>query len=486
MSPCEYAAAAPSAPAASPAPAPAARGTAPRSLRVAPPPPATPLAAPSPAPLPPAAPAASMLPAAPSAIPPAPPGATLPPGPLTLEQAIAIAFGNNGNVAIAQENLVASRNRVTETRAGTRPNLTGGVSYGGSGVNEFGSIFGSARQSTTFDRGLMPGLQLKDTPIDFGQTRLAVRSAQADVRGATAALDLERVDLAFTVTNDFYSLLRAQSLAGLSVQQVQQANEQLQLVLGKIAAGAEAAVNRYQFDVALANAQVTLLQNQNAVRQDGAALRAAMGLPVGPPPALADVPLPATSTALPAPPPLDQALATANSSHPQILQEVAAVDSSRSNLRLAALRRRPVFTTTASLNVNPNAAQNRSDWTVLTGISMPIWDAGVTRAREREARAGLNLAAARVTQTRIDLSNLVQQAVLNIQNAQERLDASRVAAEAAARNLEAENARYQQGLAIPVDLTTAQLNSFTAQSNEIQALYDYYIAQAQLKQALGQ
>ena len=117
---------------------------------------------------------------------------------------------------------------------------------------------------------------------------------------------------------------------------------------------------------------------------------------------------------------------------------------------------------------------------------MPIWDAGVTRAREREARAGLALAEARVTQTRIDLSNLVQQAVLNIQNAQERLDASRVAAEAAARNLEAENARYQQGLAIPVDLTTAQLNSFTAQSNEIQALYDYYVAQAQLKQALGQ
>jgi len=61
-----------------------------------------------------------------------------------------------------------------------------------------------------------------------------------------------------------------------------------------------------------------------------------------------------------------------------------------------------------------------------------------------------------------------------------------VAADAAARNLEAENARYLQGLAIPVDLTTAQLNSFTAQSNEIQALYDYYIAQAQLKQALGQ
>jgi outer membrane protein TolC len=179
-------------------------------------------------------------------------------------------------------------------------------------------------------------------------------------------------------------------------------------------------------------------------------------------------------------------VATANSNHPQILQDIAAVDSSRFALRLAALRRRPILTTTATVNVNPNDPRTKSDWMVLASISMPIWDAGVTRAREYEARAGLNLAQARVDQTRIDISNTVQQAVLNIQNAQQRLDASRVAAEAAARNLEAETARYQQGLAIPVDLTTAQLNYFTAQANEIQALYDYYIAQAQLKQALGQ
>jgi outer membrane protein len=341
-------------------------------------------------------------------------------------------------------------------------------------------------QSTSFDHGLQPTVQLRATPIDSGQTRLAVRSTQADVRGAQAALDLEHVNLAFTVTNDYYELLRAESLAALSVEQVRQANAQLQLVLGKIAAGAEAAVNRYQFDVALANAQVTLLANQNAVRQDGAALRAALGLPVGPPPLLANVAVPAASTVLPAPPPLDEAIATANTGHPQIRQDVAAVESAHYQLRLAALRRRPIFTTTVSVNVNPNDPRTKSDWTVIGSISMPIWDAGVTRAREQEARAGQTLAEARLTQTRTDISNTVQQAALNIQNAKERLDASRVAADAAARNLEAENARYQQGLAIPVDLTTAQLNYFTAQSNEIQALYDYYIAQAQLKQAVGQ
>lgn len=455
----------------------------------APPAAAAPLPAPPAAPPVPAtagAPAESMLPAVPSTIPPASAGASLPPGPLTVEQAIAIAFANNGNVAIAQNNLIQFQNRVTEARAGTLPDVSGGVSYGGTGVNDIGSIFGSVRQSVAFDRGLQPTVQLRATPFDSGQTRMAVRSAQSDVRGAADALNLEHVNLAFTVTNDFYELLRAQSLAALSAEQVRQANEQLQLVLGRIAAGAEASVNRYQFDTALANAQVTLLQNQNAVRQDGAALRAAMGLSVGPPPVLANVGLPPAGMALPTPPPLAEAVATANSSHPQILQDLAAVESSRYSLRLAALRRRPIFTTTASVNVNPNDPRTKSSWTVIAAISMPIWDAGVTRAREAEARAGLNVAQARVDQTRIDISNTVQQAVLNIQNAQQRLDASRVAADAASRNLEAENARYQQGLAIPVDLTTAQLNYFTAQANEIQALYDYYIAQAQLKQAVGQ
>jgi outer membrane protein len=79
----------------------------------------------------------------------------------------------------------------------------------------------------------------------------------------------------------------------------------------------------------------------------------------------------------------------------------------------------------------------------------------------------------------------VQQAVLNIQNAAERLEASRVAVDSATRNLEAANERYRQGVVTVIDITTAQLNYFEAQNNAVQALYDYYIAQAQLQRAVG-
>lgn len=416
-----------------------------------------------------------------SAPPPASPEPGVPTGPLTVEDAIAVAYRNHGDIAVAEQNLSSARARVTESRAGTLPNVTGGVTYQGTGVNDIGSIFGNLPQSTNFNPGPMPSLQLRNTVWDSGQTRLQVRAAQSNVRGAEFGLSSTRSNLAFQVTSNFYEQLRADRLEELSREQVRQSEEQLQLVEARIAAGTAAEVDRYQVQVEVANARVTLLRNQNQVRQAGAALRSSMGLPVGSPLNLAQ-----TTPAEMKVPALDEAIAEANRSHPQIQQEVAAVDTARDELRLAGLRRRPILSTTTSLNLNPRDERTRSDWGFLAGVTMPIWDAGVTRAREKEARAGLESAQAREGQMRIDVSTAVQQAVLNIQNAKDRLDASNVAVDSATRNLEAANARYQQGLQTVVDITTAQLNNFQAQNNLISARYDYYIALAQLKRAMGQ
>ncbi len=432
----------------------------------------------------PAAPATSP-PAATAANAPEAPDPALPATPLTVDEAIAIAYRNHGNIAVAQSSLASARTRVTQARAATLPDVTAGINYQGRGVNDIGSVFGSLPQSTNFDAGLQPVIQLRNTLFDSGQTRLAVRSARASVRGAEAGLANTRVNLGFDVTNNFYEQLRAQKLEDLSRQQVRQAEEQLQLVEARVAAGTAADVDRYQVQVELANARVTLLRNQNQVRQNGAALRASMGLPVGTLPRLTEAPPPAADKPLPEAPSIQDAMAEASRNHPQLLQEEAAVDSARAELRLAGLRRRPVVSTTTAFNLNPRDNRTRSDWTVLASVSMPIWDAGVTRSRQLDARYNLEGAEAREQQTRIDLTTSVQQAVLNIQNAKERVDASAVAVDSATRNLEAANARYLQGVLTVVDITTAQLNYFQAQNNAISALYDYYIAQAQLKRAVG-
>src|SRR5438477_3837089 len=106
-----------------------------RSVAAAPVEPAPTPAAPAPATPPTATPATPPPATAPA------PDSSLPPGPLTLEQAIATAYRNNGNIAAADSTLSGSRSRVTEARSGTRPNVTGGITYSGRRTNDIGSIF---------------------------------------------------------------------------------------------------------------------------------------------------------------------------------------------------------------------------------------------------------------------------------------------------------------------------------------------------------
>jgi outer membrane protein TolC len=161
------------------------------------------------------------------------------------------------------------------------------------------------------------------------------------------------------------------------------------------------------------------------------------------------------------------------------------VEVSRASVSLAKVQRRPLLATTVGANLTPKEEFSRADWNFALGVTMPIWDAGLTRARQREAQSNLDSDRARLEQTRKDIAAEVQSAHLNLASARDRVDASRATVEAAQVALEAANARYQQGLATTIDLTDAQVGFIQARNDAINALYDYYLAQAQLERAIG-
>jgi outer membrane protein len=423
-------------------------------------------------PPPPAAPPPGPAPAVPA------PEATV--RPITIQEAIQIAFRNHADVAIASQGIVLARQRVTEAKTGTLPSLVGGLTYSGRGVSDLGGVFGPGRDSTRSDNGPLPTIAARQTLFDSSQTRLQVRQARTDVTSAEAGLQNTRRLLAFDVTSNYIQLLRSQKQFDLRKEQVRLAQEQLDLVDGRIAAGAAATADRFPPIRELRLAQERQIAAQNDVNVSASALRNSMGLPLGPPLRVAD--LPEATFEVPS---LEASVADAIRLRPDLTQDVASVESSRAGLSLARVRKGPVLTSSVGFNVTPKDTISRSDWNFLTGVSMPIWDAGLTRAREREAAASLESNRARLEQARKDVEAEVQQAHLNLASAKERVDASRASVDAARVALEAANARYQQGLAITVDLTDAQLGFITASNDAINAIYDYYLARAQLNRAIG-
>jgi len=309
-----------------------------------------------------------------------------------------------------------------------------------------------------------------------------VRQARASVDGSQASLGAVRRNLAFEVTSNYLFQLRAERLLELRLAQEDLAAQQLRRVEARISLGSAAAADRALTLSELRNRQVDRILAQNDARVAANTLRNSMGLPVGPPLRLVEPrenvdPLPDVETLRD----------MARRQRPEVIQAEAQERVSRAGVKIARIQRRPRLDTTFAFNARPNDPLTRSDWAVGAALSMPLWDAGLTHAREQEARSGVESSVAQLEQVRKDVTSEVEEAYLNLANARERLEASRLAVEAAQVNLQQTTARYEQGIGgtSVVELVQAQVQFANANNSAIQALYDVHLAQAQLNRAIG-
>jgi outer membrane protein len=407
-------------------------------------------------------------------------------GPLSLQDAVKIAVENHADVVVAQESVRAAQERVTQARAGNRPIVSGSVSYNIRGVTvpnrNSGAGFGGTRSNLITDPGLQPAVTLDYTVLDGGLTRANVRQAQANVSNNLAGLDTTRNNLAFTVAQNYMAQLRAQSLLNLRNTQEKLAQEQLNQVEARIAVGSSAEVERALPLSEYKNRQVDRIAAENDVRVAANALRNSMGLPVGPALQLME---PTENTAeVPA---VEEMRREAEQLRPEVTQAQAQVKVAEESVRIARIQRNPRLDTVVNAGITPTSNSQRSNFQVGAAITMPIFDAGLSKSRIREAETQVVSAQARLVQAQKDVAAEVEEAFYNLVNARDRLGASRQAVEAAQANLDAAQTRYNLGITgiSVVDLVNSQVEFDTANTNAIQALYDVYLAQAQLDRAIG-
>lgn len=393
--------------------------------------------------------------------------------PISLQEAIKIAERNHASVTVARDSLEAAKQRVRQARAGILPNVVASVGYSG---------MGSSPGGTRYDMGLQPRVAVDYTLWDGGLTKASVRQATAGVDSSEAGLTATRNDLAFTVAANYLAQLRAERILALRKAQEELAQQQLERIETRISVGSAAEADRALQLSELRNRQVERIQAENEVKVAANTLRNSMGLPVGPPlrliePAQAD-------TALPS---VDVLRQRAERQRPEVVQAQARVRSAEAALAIAELQRHPRLNASAGITSTPEREGQRAVWDLGMTVSMPIWDAGSSRAKELEARAELRSALAQLEQIRKDVAAEVEEAYLNFVNAQERLQAAQAAVEAAKVNLDATTARYERGVAgvSVVDLFASQVQYSTANTNAIQALYDVHLARVQLERALG-
>ncbi len=316
------------------------------------------------------------------------------------------------------------------------------------------------------------------------QARRAVDAASFNTRNI-------RQNTILTVTQNYYQLLLATDLVKVARAQVARFQQAVDVTQAQITAGTAPAKDVYQARSDLATAQVTLLQNQNQVLLASASLKNTLGVATAAPVQAAPL---SPGQELPPPPPagkaitFEQALTAAFGQRPDLRQQEAIVQSQNAAVqqarRAAGLTLRGDYVLTYQAT-NDTGARGTDSQFLVSG-SYPLFDAGSARGAVRVAQAQRDIAANQLEQVRQQIRLDVEQAYNTRAVNQQAAGLAQAAVTAAQVNYDAAVAARQEGIGTVLEITTAQATLTQAQSQYVTAVYNFYIADAQLQRALGQ
>ncbi len=180
--------------------------------------------------------------------------------------------------------------------------------------------------------------------------------------------------------------------------------------------------------------------------------------------------------------PPDEVFANAMMSKPAIQAAQARLEGSVQSIKIAQSALYPSINLNGSLGTNYYSTLNRTfsqqlgdNFSRYVGISLniPIFNRFATRNRVRSARLQHDNYALQLENTKKTLYKEIQQAWYNATAAESKYASSGVATKASQASFELTSKKYENGTATAVAYNEAKQNLMKAQSDELQAKYEY-------------
>jgi outer membrane protein len=419
------------------------------------------------------------------------PAAQAPTGPvaslgprLTLADAERLAIEHNPNISVARLIALAQAQVTREVRSAELPTAQGDLTAVGAHENSRITA-GLLNNPSVYDRAA-GGLTVSQLITDFGRTHNLVRSAQSN---AKVQLENERateLDITLTVDQAFYQVLTSQAVLKVAEETVNQRQATVDQVGALTKAKLRSDLDLSFADVQLSQAKLLLLDAQNDAADAMASLNTVLGSERDEQYTLVDE---TRENPEPAPQDAEALLPKAYSTRP----DLAALNYNYTAARQFSTAERdlwmPTVSALAAVGGTPvRADQIQSSWYGAAGanISIPVFNGFLYNARAQEAKLRANAAGEQVRNLRDVIARDLRTAVLNAQNAFQRIGVTQEMLNESNMALDLSEARYKIGLSGIVELTQAQLAQTQAEIAYTNARYAYQTALAVVRFQMGQ
>jgi outer membrane protein len=400
-------------------------------------------------------------------------------GTLSLDQALALAKAQNGTIASVVFDNAAARARVLQSNAAFYPTITPQYQYNSNRQQTKTAVGNGFVQTEGGSTSVDSSFRL----LDSGERVLSLRSTRRSEEATRLTSQQTVRTVLFNVVSQFYEALRAQELQRINDISVKRYQAILDQTIARVEVKDAAKKDILQARADVLNAQVTSLQAQNRTTNASATLKGTLGLDQALDlPTLQKTPTPTT---FPDPGDLATIIGRALFDRPDLAARRRSIEATRLSKDLADRQASIGFTADLGFNYqfSPDKLENR---TLTFLVSYPLFDGNLKRQRARELEYQVKSAELALVQeqrvVRADVESTFKEVVTNAR----RFQAAQSAVLAAQENYAAAAEAQRLGGGNLIEVLTAQVSLVTAESNAVEAEYDYAISVVKLQLVSGQ
>ncbi|TAL11416.1 MAG: TolC family protein, partial [Nitrospirae bacterium] len=370
---------------------------------------------------------------------------------LTLEKAVDLALSNHPSLRVASGTQAVNEALVGQAQSGLFPQVQGQTGYQRGTANATRNFTGAPFPRNTTGNAFgyyQSGVTLNQLLYDFGTIKSQVDTAQFNLKAANSDADTTLQTVVVNAQQAYFGLQQAQRLVTVSEEALTQFKKHLDLANGRFKAGVAPKIDVTTAQVDLSNAQLNLITARNNLLVARVTLNNAMGLKTSdvyrveePTATLHDQII------------LDEAVELAMRLRPEMISQRAQEQAAEAGIKAAQGNYFPTVTSSASYSYNGTDFPLVYNWNVAGTVNVPIFSGFLTKQQVAQARANLlkTKATGEVLQHNILLE--VNQALLNLEAAKERLQVTAVTVTQAKERLALVEGRYRAGLSNAIEVT---------------------------------
>lgn len=412
---------------------------------------------------------------------------------INLEEAIELALENNFQLKQAKNNLGLAEFRELSAKADFLPSLSAGANQGRSFGRQFDNTTGEFGDFTinSFGANISSNMMIFNSFANINRLRAAGYEAQSQEEQVQRV----REEIIFQTATRYLQYLLNLELLDISRENLETASRQLEQVDAQVEVGSRPSVDLLNQESIVANTELQIVNRENALELSKLQLIQTLQIdPLGEYEFV--VPDIDEASMIPTEYSLEDLVRAALESRSDLKSEENRISAIERNLRVTKAN----FYPTLSLSLSTGSSYNDRNPTsfedqfrnqnvrrnIGLSLQIPIFNRLNVRESVRAQEVNFRNAQLSLENTRLSVVQEVSQAFNDYKARIKELESTERALIASERAFETENQRYEIGASTLIELSQANSSYVEAQSNRIQALYNYIFQERLLDYYIGQ